>query len=1050
MPTGQDQIQQHQRRSSTPGKLSESSEVIVRHRRANTIESRRSFYDDVTGTTKSSSHRSSAKGLLARMKTLFHFSTPEADPFVSAYFIKDGEAHQVPHSGTLKLSHGAMRSIESQSFEQPWHRIFAFMNPDDLSALQTVIYEDGPEGSRKIVDLKKIQEKRGHFRRSGAYVHFAVIRDLPPEAPSLASRSRSPIRRDESHARDHMNRGRRRHLSTRTYPWIPLGPAIRQPSQPLSHVKDIRQIATSPINVAPEVRRSVVNTDQTQSNLANRQVPQPSGGPMTFVPPAPHPPQPPPPNRYVPAGPPPPPPSVFRGLQSPNIPFRRQQSMKIQDMSPSLVLTEDMCLKKLSTFKLFTIHRAPMKNDETQVEWEKAQVTEERLSQLDILAQMDKLYENSPPVPEKKAALSREQQSQVTAILDDLATQELDSNFHWVLAQLDTKAAVTSGKGLGRKAMGDDIVILVFAKRAPIPDVNAITLYQILDRMKAARLQGPPPPPQHPVQPTQPKSFPIMQQNQPPIRGVPKPKTVSMSTPLSSAFRKKGKDLDGDSSDMTDSDSDSSSLASSLSSTSMTTRPGKSHGRRKHGKGSRRRSKYRMLSPGRSRHDSRSQSGRSRSDPLDPITSAYQVGKQDVMADRFANSYRGQYLHRPDIVPPSRDLEIPRFGRYGSERQTTGQYGPVIPYDDPPTSLPRRHTAFDSSYNANDAIDRSRQTYPEYPRPDFTSDAEIMARPGNQFEIPSSQQSRFNYPQYYDSKPYDPKAMRERVERKDEDANDIVQRLLLEWTPQKADENQAEEFKSRPGDDSAGSRRQVTEPKGKEKESPSGQGTKHPVGEASGQSKPKSRQTAVDEVVDELDEERQSVLSVRSFSGSETGEKAEIPVDPSLISGPGFTTAINAITDCRRESSPTPISQPQPQPQRQPSWVGISWAQQVVETTAEKPTDSEPKSRFPTRSTFDPRHEVERRYDPSTSAGRPFSDNYAPAPRPNEFLDTDDRYVSEFAERKPMFASDYTRDSPFGSRDRYIPSYDPFAPRPHFAPLPGRGPSSSDSFDRGW
>ncbi|KAH7419665.1 hypothetical protein BKA64DRAFT_22957 [Cadophora sp. MPI-SDFR-AT-0126] len=1072
MPSERNPLPLHQEDSSIHDEFSRSSEIINMEKRASSVASERSFYDSVTQTTKSSGHRTRTRSFLSRMKTLFHIDRPQPDPFISAYFIRNGEAHQVPHSGTLKLTHDMMRSIESQSSEQPWHKTFAFMNSDDLSALQDIIKDIKSAGNRKIVNLKKIRENRGQFWRPGAYVHFAVIRDFPPEVPSLASRSRSLISDDERYTGDNSNRGRKRYLSAATTsPWIPLGPSIQQSSQPLPQVRNNGHVVPQHLGTAPEVPIAAKSTYRSQNDQHGRQIPSSMAfapppppppvppGPMAAAPPPPppRPPQAPPLNPSMPFGPHPPqvrPPQGPWAPQPGNVSSRPQQSIRIQDISPALVLTEDVCLKKLTSFKLFTIHRAPAKENEIKSGWDRAQITHERLSQLDILTQMDKLHESSPPVPEKKAALSRDQQGQITTILDELATQELDSNFHWVLAQLDTKTADTDGKGPGKKATRDDIVILVFAKRAPIPEVNPITLYQILDRMKAARLQGPLPPPQPPRQPAQQGPVSIMQQHQPQSQGgihvVPKSKTVSMSKPISSVLNKKKKVRKDDSSDTTDSDTDSSSYTSSASSASRTTRSGRSHSRRLSSKGSsgrrnsRHRSRNRSLSPGPSRYGSLSESGRSRSGAFNPVASAYQAGKEDGMADQYPTSYMDQYPTRQDILARNRGVDgISRVDRYNpsrfrSDHQLPGQYGPGAQYDERPMPLTRRYPASDHSYDPFEPINRSRQTYAQHQRPEYASDAEIIARRGTQFENRSSEYSQLtgidNYPRNYDNRPYDPRSTRDaRGEGKDGENNDIVQQLLLEWTPQQANEDQAKGVRNHQSGVDETSNRQS--PKQKEKEARGGLDVKLPVGEASEESKIRSRQTTVDDAVDNSDERRQSPLSVHSFYGSDTAKKDKTSAEIET------STAFRSIANVGRQNSPPPISQPQPQPQSQPSWLDPSWAQKVVETTAEKPADLGQSSRAPLQPALEPRHELDIRYRPSPSIRAPIPDYY-----PTDYTYRDELYL----DRGRRFQPDYRELSPFGSRDREFRYTLPGNARSPFAPPQGGLPPSSSTFDGGW
>ncbi|KAK0108827.1 hypothetical protein ONS96_002669 [Cadophora gregata f. sp. sojae] len=1068
-PSRRNRSPKRQESASILEELSYEFQASTPERRASSIGSRRSFYDSVSQITKTSGNRKDSNRILSRMKTLFNMDAAQPDPFISAFFIKDGEAHQVPYSGTLKLSQAMMRSIECQSSEQPWHKTFAFMNSDDLTALQNIIKEVGSDGARKIVDLKKVRENRSKFWRSGVYVYFAVVRDFPPEAPSMASRSRSSTSRNQSHIGDNLNHGRRRRSSAATnYPWIPLGPAMQQSGQPPSHAIDNSQVVAQPVATAPNVPALPQASEQVRSGQAEGQNPQPSGRAMAFVPPPPppRPAQPIPPHNPTTNGPrpPPPPPGQFRptpmswGPPQPGILPPRQQSMKIQDISPPLLLTEEVCTKRLTTFKLFTIHRAPVKENEAKSTWNRAQVIQEQFAQAEIQMLMNKLHEKSLPVTEKKAALRRDQQGQVTTIMDDLASQEHDANFHWVLAQLDVRAADMDGKGQGKKPAREDVIILLFAKRTPIPEVNPITLYQILERMKATRLQGPPPPPQPPMQPTQPKPISIMQQQQPTQQGGSKSKTVSMSKPISSVLNKKKKARKDDSSDTTISDSDSSSFTSSDSSTSMTTRSGEARSHRFRSKGSSRRrdsryrSRDRSLSPRPSRHDL-FDTGLSRRGDFDPIASAYQAGKEDATTSRYGNSYSSQYPYRTETMARNYDREeISQLDRYipnahSSDRPISGQYDPMIEYHDRPL-VARRYPVPDSSYDAYDPIVGSRQTYPQHPKPGYATDAEIVARRGTQYQNRSSDYSRVtgvdSYPRNYDNKPYDPRLPGERGEETGRDSNDIVQQLLLEWTPQDTSEDKANGVRNEHcGADGIPNEQPSMQ---NEKELNGHQGTRIPGGEASKKPDVRSRQTTVDDAVDELDERFQSPFSVHSFYGSDTGLDTEKKDGTSAreVLEPKPAATISAISNTGREASPPSISQPQPQPQSKPSWLDPSWAQKMVQTTADKPIDRGQSSRAPLQPNSESRYEAGIRHSPPPIPRIPIRDHYPnPASRPSDYSAREEFYRG----RERMFEPNYRRESPFGSTDRYM---SPRNARHPFAPPQGDVPPRPSSYDYAW
>ncbi|KAH6691118.1 hypothetical protein BKA61DRAFT_283800, partial [Leptodontidium sp. MPI-SDFR-AT-0119] len=647
-------------------------------RNRSSIGPRQSLYAPSSSQSSRNLEESSeSRDFLSRLKTILNSGRSVPDPFISAYFIKNGEAHQVPHSGYLKLTQSLKRSIETQSTEQSWHKTFAFMDPDDLGALQEVIEGGGIELNRKIVDLKKIRENRVKFWKSGIHVHFAVIRDFPPEAPSIASSSRSLIETQESQTGNLSNYRRGRRLNAeRRYPWIAQDPSRHRTKGQAPQNMESHQIATAVLENLPQAHVSPQPPTSNQWHHDTLQTSLPTSGPRLTPQPPPHPPpNPPPVPRYIPPQAPGVPGGGPWGHQPESTPLRRplQQSVRIQDISPPKIMNEEMCLKRLTTYSMYTIYRASTGEifDDLST-WARAEVIEEQLSQLDIVTQIDKLHQASLPVLEKKAALSRDQQTQITTLLDDLASREMDQNFCWVLAQLDTKSAVVEGKR--KKMTFEDITILVFVRRAPIPNANPIMLYQAIERMKAARFQAPrppqppapqglghsqggrrppPPPPPPPGGPPQQKPVPILQQQR---GGSSKGKTVSMSKPISSVFKKSKKQRREDSSDCYDSDSDDSSNTSSTSSTSMTARPGRSRHRRGRrnesdrtkgsGRRSSRRSRDRSSSP-RSNQNSKMGSVQPHPSGTDPITAAYYAGKEDVLAERSANSYGSQYPSQP-------------------------------------------------------------------------------------------------------------------------------------------------------------------------------------------------------------------------------------------------------------------------------------------------------------------------------------------------------------------------------------------------------------------
>ncbi|KAG4432921.1 hypothetical protein IFR05_011592 [Cadophora sp. M221] len=1006
-----------------------------------------------------------SKDLLSRMKKIFNSGRSIPDPFITAYFIKNGEAHQVPHSGNLKLTQSLKRSIETQSIEQSWHKTFAFMDPDDLGALQEVIGGGGTDLNRKIVDLKKIRENRAKFWKSGIQVHFAVIRDFPPEAPSIASGSRSLLETQESQTGNSSNyrRGRRPNAE-RSYPWIAQDPSGHPTEERTSQNIGNHQVAPTTSETLSQAHASSQLPTSNQWPQATQQASLPAGGPMfnphlqPYLPPNPL-----PLPKYIPTQAPRVPGAGPGGTQPENTLFRRppQQSVRIQDISPPKVLNEEMCLKMLTSYSMYTIYRAPKSEAFGDLStWGRAEVIEEQLSQLDIITQIDKLRHASLPVVEKKAALSRDQQAQITALLDNLALREMDANFSWVLEQLDTKSAVVEGKR--KKMTFEDITILVFAKRAPIPNANHIMLYQAIERFKAAMFTRPPPPPPAPQGfghshrtpppplpaagfaagnggPSQQKPVPILQQQ----KGSSKGKSVSMNSPISSVFKKKKQQRGSDSSDSYDSGSDSSSYASSTSSISMTTRPGRSHHRRgrRHEshrmKGSRDRSRERTPSP-RSNRNSRSGSVQPRPNGADPMVAAYNAGKEDGWAERSANERSSRYPSEPQSSAhynyPESSFRADQYiqNRRANDTEVSKQ---------PPlwnANLDRWSSERDYHPTSYDRGIQQRRQDADLYRPEYRSDAEIAARRGTRDERRPFEQSRSmginSYPQYHDSKRYDPRFQAIRSGRKDEDGkDDVVEQLLLEWTPQQTDTTSPEVMGSN-GETSnsvaTSSKKGEVSTEGKH-EKPASEGNYPALNTA-------SRQTTVDDVIDELDQRRTTSWDIASSQGSDYYEKGKKPAQSE------YAARTPEATDAKTEKLLPPVHRPQAQPPSQPWIRDPSWSQKIVETTALKHDTADPESRF----RYDPSHSrqygSESRYFASPRSGSPVFDDYSmPGKRPTNYP-----YKEDVArERGRPYGASFNETPLFRSREG---SAAPNIAKPP-ASLPPRASSiSAANFENGW
>jgi len=177
----------------------------------------------------------------------------------------------------------------------------------------------------------------------------------------------------------------------------------------------------------------------------------------------------------------------------------RQQSIRIQDITPPKMMDESACLKKLTTYQSYTIRKCPPRDPKKEGvgTWARAEVIEERLTQEDIIKQIKKLSIRKQSVADKKKALAHNMQGQITALVDDLASKERDRAFEWSLVQLDTVKRPVSLKGGRKGGLYETVTMTAYMKRSPFKDLNPVVLFQNIEKMKAESMR-PPPPPQAP------------------------------------------------------------------------------------------------------------------------------------------------------------------------------------------------------------------------------------------------------------------------------------------------------------------------------------------------------------------------------------------------------------------------------------------------------------------------------------------------------------------------------------------------------------------------
>jgi len=452
------------------------------------------------------------------------------------------------------------------------------------------------------------------------------------------------------------------------------------------------------------------------------------------------PPPPPPPGQFRPppqqGGPAPPRPQGGQGPppQQFMLPIRQplQQSTRIQDITPPMILNEAACLKKLTTYAAYTIRKVAPRDAKERPTWARAEVIEEKFPQEEVSKQIKKLNESKRTVTDKKTALAPFQQGQITSLLDDLGSKEMDPNFQWSLVQISTREKPVSSRTTSKKSLYETVTMTVFVKRAPGRDVNPIQLFQTLERIKADRLRGPPPGQPKQQQPQQqggggggqgggggghggppgghqqqgnrapppPPGF-VQLNNGGPPHGGNHSKPQIMKQPQKGAKHRTPKKYHGrsssssgssdsgsyDSDSMSESATDSDSLGTSISAESKRHRrnsKGAKGATRRHSFHRESRSKYYLeaRSPSPPRHHRASDAFGGippqhrpyapdvpRAVPgVDPITSAYQAGKEDAMAERFGAdrfAQQAQQIAQPVVQVVERIIEPRPVVSYG-------------------------------------------------------------------------------------------------------------------------------------------------------------------------------------------------------------------------------------------------------------------------------------------------------------------------------------------------------------------------------------------------
>jgi hypothetical protein len=174
------------------------------------------------------------------------------------------------------------------------------------------------------------------------------------------------------------------------------------------------------------------------------------------------------------------------------------------DLTPRPVLNEEYCRRQLTSYEVWTVRKAddpdPTVRRETEkgkrnskqppspkLTWARTTSFKMEYDQNDIQKKIKELDKTSRSVTTKMADLAAFQSQQVTTLVNEKCTLELDPTFVWTLRQLKLKQ-VQNQKINKRQTE----TITLFLKRSPRSDVDCVSLYQNYERARVQ--QGRPPP----------------------------------------------------------------------------------------------------------------------------------------------------------------------------------------------------------------------------------------------------------------------------------------------------------------------------------------------------------------------------------------------------------------------------------------------------------------------------------------------------------------------------------------------------------------------------
>ncbi|KAE9373473.1 hypothetical protein N431DRAFT_456252 [Stipitochalara longipes BDJ] len=425
-------------------------------------------------------------------------------------------------------------------------------------------------------------------------------------------------------------------------------------------------------------------------------VPEVRGNPGMQRPPQP------PPGAQVPRPPP-------LGMPMQQMPIR-QQSIRIQDITPPKLMDDSACLKRLTTYFAFTIRKCAPRDPkkEGRGTWARSEIIEERWTQEEIIKQIKKLSESRRSVADKKKQLMPNQQGQVTTLVDNLASGERDGAFEWSLVQLDSVTKpISILKGGKRREMYETVTMVAFVKRAPRSDLNPVILFQNIEKMKADSMRPPQQPqPQPQPQPQQGGHEPIQIFE---VKGGDKNKAKGRSKSREKKYHEHDDSSTGDSFD-SDTDSRSSFTGSDSMGTSISS---KSRGHR--------------------RHSHSKVPFRSHSKHREPRRTYYLEQPRAHSPELHYEAYGGSpQPYVPDVPPRAIPAAIPAFdpvaaayhaGKVDAEAERFGTADRVIPRPVERTIIERVRPVI--TYGPSFGALEPRYPEPRYPEPRYREDPYI-------------------------------------------------------------------------------------------------------------------------------------------------------------------------------------------------------------------------------------------------------------------------------------------------------------------------------------